>query len=120
MPNHDEHAKAAAIVGAVFEFFHAAHHGRPVTPKNLLIAAGAGYLGSRAPDVIEPPVHPHHRDLAHSVTVGAGVVYAVTQVDGDSELDVAKRAFGVGYATHLVQDAETPRSIPLLMRSRRR
>lgn len=116
MSSQADHLKAAAALGALFEFVRANQQGRPVRIENLFIAAAGGALGGRLPDVIEPPIHSHHRDAAHSVAAAAGVTHAVMQSDSEAPEAVFLRAAGVGYVTHLVQDAGTPRSIPLLAR----
>lgn len=73
--------------------------------------AGAAAL---VPDLLEPAINPHHRKFCHSVVFGGLVVWmcfgAHTQKCG---IEVRKllAAAAVGYASHLVADALTPRSI---------
>jgi hypothetical protein len=48
------------------------------TPLDVLLHAVGGYcggaVGAAMPDVIEPAVHSHHRNVAHSYTTGGAVV----------------------------------------------
>lgn len=119
MSSRAEHLAAGAFVGFLTELLHADRHKRPVNTRNVVLSALGGAFGSRLPDVIEPPIHPHHRDTAHSVVAGAGVALAVLDSDGEAPEKAFLRGAGAGYVTHLAQDASTPRSIPLLTRRRR-
>jgi len=83
----------------------------------LLIAALGGAVGGAAPDILEPAYHPNHRQAFHSVgtlaVVGAGTATALRRLD-NSPQNVFFRSFGLGYASHLVLDATTPKGLPLL------
>lgn len=101
-------------------------------------------LGGLAPDRIEPPDHPHHRDRAHSVLVLfllAALLTVFAKVFEPKLLDVARaeeagagglnlkavacccltgaaRGFAVGYLSHLGADGLAQgEGLPLISRS---
>lgn len=116
MANRDEHRVFGALIGSFAELLFAGIHNRPVRAENILFAALGGVVGSHLPDIIEPAIHPHHRDVAHSLFVGVGVAHGATKVTDDSPGAAFLRGNGAGYVSHLALDASTPRSIPLLSR----
>ncbi len=89
------------------------------------LAAGAiGAFFSKLPDVLEPALrNPHHRQFFHSFAflgmVGRGV-YRVSQWEPRDELEKWLRGLlligGLAYMSHLVVDAFTSRSLPLVGR----
>ena len=78
----------------------------------------SGLAGAILPDKLEPAFHPHHRKFFHSYTAGAGLVYTKTQIDDflNRYLDFKypTYAFFLGYASHLILDFRTPKSLPLI------
>ncbi len=89
------------------------------------LAAGAiGAFFGKLPDVLEPSLrNPHHRQFFHSFTflgmVGWGV-HKVSQWEPRDELEKWLRGLlligGLAYLSHLVADAFTSRSLPLVGR----
>jgi hypothetical protein len=107
----------------------------------LLGCAAGGYAGSVAPDVLEPALTPLHRCMCHSMAALGGIGHGamgllewadrtrsgpITGADGvprtatpaDEFLRSLLVGFAVGfvaaYASHLVLDARTPLSLPLI------
>lgn len=84
----------------------------------------AGVLGSVLtclPDIAEPAFHPNHRQFFHSVTFGTVVGCGLNrawewqpETDGDKFLRYLALIAGSGYLCHLVLDASTPKSLPLI------
>lgn len=73
------------------------------------------------PDVLEPAVHPNHRRFFHSVTFAVAVGCAMrrahkweTQDPRGQLARVAVLAGGAAYLAHLVRDAFTAKSLPLI------
>ena len=89
------------------------------------LAAGAiGAFFGKLPDVLEPALrNPHHRQFFHSFAflgmVGWGV-HRVSQWEPQDELEKWLRGLlligGLAYMSHLVVDAFTSRSLPLVGR----
>lgn len=113
-------------------------------PDTLALRAVGGVLGGTLPDLLEPATHPGHRRFAHSLATGtllatktlpatyarvrrirrpalpASVGCARTlespgptmrERDGLSQLSIGLQH---GYLSHLIADARTPKSLPLL------
>jgi hypothetical protein len=81
MPGKKVHVAVGAGAGATTAAIRA--RSQPLPHLLLETAGGAigGYLGARAPDVIEPGFHnPRHRSTAHSISAGAGLLAAAVRV----------------------------------------
>ena len=84
----------------------------------------AGLLGAsmgKLPDQLEPAIHPNHRQFFHSVAVLVACVYGVKKLydwKPDAPATVWLRRVllvgGAAYASHLVIDGVTPKSLPLI------
>lgn len=89
---------------------------------NLILVYFIGSQAGKLPDLIEPSsIGPHHRQFFHSVLVLGGLFYGLKKVwelQPETELGklarIAALLVGGGYASHLVADALTPRSLPLV------
>lgn len=73
------------------------------------------------PDILEPAIHPHHRQFFHSLAFAAligGGMYKLYRWNAQTDMDKLLRFFlliaGSAYLTHLAMDACTKRSLPLL------
>jgi membrane-bound metal-dependent hydrolase YbcI (DUF457 family) len=96
------------------------------SPLHHPIAAGAvGALLGKLPDILEPALrNPHHRQFFHSFAmlglVGWGV-HKVHQWEPEDDFERLLRSLlligGVAYLSHLVLDALTSRSLPLVGRA---
>ena len=91
------------------------------SPINLMLAIGVGVVFGKLPDILEPAIHPHHRQFCHSVAVFAVVAYGIKkayewkpQGSIGEFWRVLALCAGAGYISHLVLDGVTPRSLPLL------
>src|SRR5262245_28585818 len=119
MPNAKTHVLVAAGVGVAGYSLYCAFYQRKFDFGEALVAAGVCVLGGIAPDGLEPALSPCHRSVGHSI--GAGVVSASTvartwNTSGTgSGPDFLLMFLALGYLTHLVLDAGTPRGLPLLM-----
>lgn len=109
---------AAAVVGSYCFSQEGGKKERSIKP--VAGALLAGYL-TKLPDVLEPAVHPNHRQFFHSLAF-AGVLgvaaYKIHQWEPESPAgEVARFAMLVGaaaYFIHLAIDAGTSKSLPLL------
>ena len=87
------------------------------TLGGVLIAIVYGTLGGMLPDILEPAISSHHRQFCHSLLI-AGIAYwgrdkFYKVLNLTFEQTEACNSFLIGYASHLVLDSATPRSIPL-------
>jgi len=119
MSNSATHGLAAfttvIVLSAVDE-----HHRGQATLRPLLDGA-AGALLTSLPDKLEPAIHPNHRQFFHGVVFAAGVGYATYRAYKWQPTDDWERILrwlviigGVAYLTHLVLDAGTAKSLPLV------
>jgi len=88
----------------------------------LMASILGGVLGGVIPDYLDPPTSPNHRALAHSVSLGGGLIYKIDYIfKFIDDLDIPcfikcfLKSFIVGYLSHLVVDSRTTKSLPLLM-----
>ena len=114
----DHRVMAAACMGgvAVLDWKEGDHW-----VKHPLVAAGMAASCGTLPDVLEPALHPNHRQFFHSVlfAVGLGVtLYNVHQWEPDTDTGRLVRGLtligGAAYLLHLAMDACTRKSLPLL------
>jgi membrane-bound metal-dependent hydrolase YbcI (DUF457 family) len=118
MPNAKDHIVFAAGIGLVGYTFHCAYFRRQFNIGEALLATGACVLGSLAPDGLEPAINPCHRAVAHSVGAGALAVRTIAETWGQFKNPVNPNLFvaflALGYVSHLILDAQTPKGLPLL------
>lgn len=87
----------------------------------IVAAGGVGGLAGSLPDLLEPALHPDHRQFFHSVAfalalgVGMREVYAWAPAEPwQCWIRGAALAAGSASLMHLAMDATTPKSLPLL------
>ena len=121
MANGTTHRIAAAVViGAVW--IHA-EVDQPEKSAKPLLGAGLAALLTNLPDILEPALHPNHRQFFHSLTFAAMLGKATHEIyewETDNPADEAIRFLllvGAGaYFVHLLLDAGTAKSLPILGR----
>lgn len=79
MPNAATHKALGAVTGLAATHCCVTPLLRPEEEENgkpalLLTGLAAGGVGGRIPDLLDPPIHPNHRGLYHSVLAGCVVV----------------------------------------------
>jgi len=135
MANRPEHVQVGALAGGVVGLLQVLVRGGTFGECLAGGVGGAlsGAAGGRLPDIIEPAVHPNHRGPAHSVAFAAASTTALVKVQPTwtdlwarqrpatlaqrlsfAFLEGAGAGFGPGYLSHLLLDAQTPKSLPLL------
>jgi len=82
---------------------------------------GLGALFGTLPDVIEPANHPNHRQFFHGVFFAAALGYGWYKLYQWKPEETWQRTarmvglIGIGaYLIHLMMDATTPKSVPLI------
>ena len=149
MPDRKTHSTYGTVAGMCFSAYHTRNH--PGVGALAEVAGGGlgGRWGGRLPDILDPGIHSHHRDVCHSVAALLGAAAITTEAarrycrDRADEHRVARQALPeaslpallllvaelfwrfvaglisglqAGYVSHLLLDAATPRSLPLLCR----
>lgn len=89
---------------------------------NPLSAIGMGAVVGKLPDLLEPSMkNPHHRQFFHSLAILAIVGYGTKKVYDWQPQDTLESIVrfltlcaGAAYISHLIFDAMTSRSLPLI------
>jgi inner membrane protein len=118
MPNANTHMLIGAGVSTTIAILDKNKH--PIS-HNIAIAPVIGVFMGRLPDILEPSIHPNHRQLFHSIAaltlLSAGLLKAYKWSPEDP-FDKFVRGLlligGVAYLSHLFSDASTPKGLPLL------
>lgn len=120
MPNAAAHKLGAAFTVGIAVAHHQNVTNGEIDKKAVVAALLAGNFGS-LPDLLEPAIHPNHRGFFHSISCLAVVGYAVYRLyHWEPEDGTGKVLKGLGivvggaYITHLLMDATTKKSIPLI------
>jgi inner membrane protein len=119
MPNAFAHRLGAGLAVGSVVAYRESQEGE-ITGKSLISGVGAAACGT-LPDLIEPALHPNHRQFFHSFLMLAGVGYGLKKLydwqpesaDGQFWRSVGL-VVGGAYAVHLLMDACTKRSLPLI------
>ena len=107
---------AGVSTGAYFGFCQLTN--RKPTFAEAVVAGATGALVALVPDILEPALHPNHRSLFHSVTGGAALVQSARGALRSTTLTAETKFILVllliGYVSHLLADAATPKGLPVL------
>jgi len=125
MPRYKEHLVVAALTSGIVRTVMELQQNPRIKVGELIIksvsSAVVGGIGGVLPDLIEPAVDPNHRGAGHSVVAGGMLASAHRRIWANPDIDPWFKQIvtdlAVGYGTHLVLDAGTPRGLPLLMRN---
>lgn len=119
MPNAFAHRLGAGLAVGSIVAYRESQEGE-ITGKTLLSGVGAAACGT-LPDLIEPALHPNHRQFFHSFLALGIAGYGLKKLyDWQPQTDEGRfwRGIGMvvcgGYAVHLLMDATTKRSLPLV------
>ncbi len=120
MPNGSTHSVIGGLSGLTVAVLDKDDIGN--SHHNPLPAIGMGALFGKLPDILEPSMkNPHHRQFFHSLVVLGLVGYSTKKVydwepqDGfEALLRVLGLCAGAAYMSHLLLDALTSRSLPLV------
>lgn len=123
MPNRKTHAVAGTAAG-IFVSIYEYHEIKKVNPdaqfdlSKLAINILAGIAGAIIPDKLEPAYHPNHRSFFHSYTASGGLVFTTNKIKDFLNpypgFKYTAYAFILGYGSHLILDAGTPKSLPII------
>jgi len=88
--------------------------------KRLGIAGTFAVIGVLLPDILEPATSPHHRQFFHSLFLAGLLITFFVMLKKKTitiENDDVRRILnnlGIGYSVHMVQDAGTPKGLPVI------
>lgn len=121
--NRQQHALGAAIAVGASSLVLSVDADKS-TEQRAVEALGSGALAATLgsiPDWLEPASHPNHRQFFHSIAFGLtigrsiyGLYHWQPADDWDRMLRVVGLVAGGAYLTHLIMDAATKKSLPLL------
>ena len=120
MPNHSTHLIAGGLSGLIVAMFDKNDNHK--TAYDPFLATVVGATSGCLPDILEPALrNPHHRQFFHSVVVLVAAGYGLKKVyewKPEDNLEALLRKVllfaGVGYVSHLLLDATTARSLPII------
>ena len=120
MPNCSTHLIAGGLSGLIVAMFD--ENDNYETVHDSFLAAAIGAVSGRLPDILEPALrNPHHRQFFHSVVVLIAAGYGLKKVyewKPEDNLEAFVRRVllfaGAGYISHLLLDAATARSLPII------
>ena len=120
MPNGLTHSVVGGLSGLAVAVLDKNEDGNSY--HNPLQAIGMGAVFGKLPDVLEPSLkNPHHRQFFHSLTTLGFVGYGTKKVYDWQPQDTLESVIrfltlcaGVAYMSHLLLDAVTSRSLPLI------
>lgn len=116
MASASRHIAIAAGIGGAAWLVYCWSTKRKVTLLETLCAAAVGAIGGILPDLLEPATSPNHRAVFHSVGI-ACLVYQGNRWIAEhptlpQETKTALHLASLGYGSHLLLDAQTPRGLP--------
>ncbi|HET6630750.1 MAG TPA: metal-dependent hydrolase [Woeseiaceae bacterium] len=124
--NGSAHAAGSGLALAIATY-HATGRGQPpelTDEERVATAAAAGGLGALCgslPDLIEPAVHPNHRQFFHSIAFAVMLGYGLRELyrwQPDEDWQRLLRGVGLiaggAYLVHLAMDATTAKSLPFV------
>ena len=113
-----EHATVGAIFGIGAYALYKWAKKEKWTFEGAAAALGFGAAFGLAADLLEPAKHPNHRGVCHSYAALAGLFYGTVKALESPALTSPQRLLALvpsaAYASHLLWDADTPKSLPLL------
>ncbi|OMH28074.1 metal-dependent hydrolase [Motiliproteus sp. MSK22-1] len=119
MPNGVAHQLAGVCTGIGVCLLDKKSEASPVI--NPVTSAMIGGICGKLPDLLEPAIHPNHRQFFHSVALLGTMTYSLKRIyDWEPETDLKKvlRSVliigGTAYVGHLVLDSLTKKSLPTI------
>ena len=120
MPCAQTHRLVNAVTTFSYLAFREPQPGERPLPHPVVGAAGTALLAS-LPDLLEPAIHPDHRQFFHSLLFSIGVglmVYEAYRWETETPMQGFMRHLimigGSAYLLHLAADAFTAKSIPFV------
>ena len=118
MPNEDKHFIMGAVTGLTVYALERKKSGLPLTlGETIPYLIGGGIVGC-LPDLLEPAIHPNHRQFFHSIAFAGGLGLYLDSLLKDFRYDQSQKllakALIAAYGSHLFLDGATPKSLPII------
>lgn len=117
--NAKDHAILGALIAGGTYVFYKLSKQESINLGEALLSVIGGAVAGVAPDILEPATNPNHRSLFHSGTTLALLTHGNRKVLQSTQFTESQKAIllslGAAYASHLVTDGATTKSIPLLI-----
>ncbi|MGD9493123.1 MAG: hypothetical protein AB7V36_07185 [Bacteroidales bacterium] len=84
---------------------------------NIMGGTALGTMTGILPDFLEPAKHPNHRKFFHSLTAASAIgigLYKASISNLPTEIKTTINVAGLGYISHLIVDARTPKCLPII------
>lgn len=121
MPNAFTHRLGAGTAVGLISLVGELGQGKETNLGWPVVATALATATARLPDMIEPATNPGHRGFFHSITFAGLVGYGAYRLHGWQPQDDLQKALrftglvvGGTYLVHLLMDACTPGSLPLV------
>ena len=118
MPNARTHFLVGAGAGAIAYCLIRKAQNQPIEFPGLLGMGLVGGVAGLLPDIIEPATSPNHREIAHSFTALVAISSGINRLKENQNLESTQKelllALAFGYGSHLLLDAGTPASLPVI------
>lgn len=121
MPNASTHQLGAATAVGLISLAYELQQGDNANLERPLMATALAAMTATLPDVIEPATNPCHRQFFYSVIFAMLVGYGLFRLykwepreDWQKALRFGGLVMGGAYLIHLIMDAFTPSSLPLV------
>ncbi len=112
------HALIAGVAGVGAYAVYCHRNAQEIRFLDAVTSGLIAVVGGLAPDLLEPAIHPNHRSLFHSLAAGTALIHGTNEVQSNDRItDAAKLILVllvVGYVSHLIADALTPKGLPVL------
>lgn len=118
MPNSNQHFILGLLAGGLNYLGRKRLKCEQADPSELVAHALLGGASSLLPDMFEPADNPRHRKFGHSFSLGFGLISILNSIEKSTTISSKEKDFWrtliLGYESHLIADATTPASLPII------
>jgi len=118
MPNSKTHFLVGAVIGAGLYCLIKKSQDQPIELSGVLGMGLVGGVAGLLPDIIEPATSPNHREFAHSIAALLVIGSGINKLHENQGIEAGQKelllTLALGYGSHLLLDAGTPASLPII------
>lgn len=116
--NFKHHAILGALVAGGLYLLCRSSKDEELSLDEAIVVVLLGALAGVAADLLEPATNPNHRSICHGGTTLALILLLCHRGSKTNKLSDSQKAFIIpilaAYASHLVADSTSPKSLPLI------